>query len=144
MTTPTGKPLPQEEAPVRKFVLMIPAKLKDASERPQRSGGLRKHREGAPVPPRRDKELPPPEKAPRVAERNAEEMEWATVRREIQELVLSSMSAAEGGVRIQSLLSRHPDLLSDQLGFGPLKLEGEGKNAYKELLPLPVPRITGM
>ena len=107
----------------------------------KRAKAMHSPRKDLPAAPRQDLEIAPIAKAEQVAADNATHMEFGSARAEIQELVLRSMSAAEAGVRIQSLFLRHPDLLANQLGKGPLKLEGARHEAVKrELLPLPLPR----
>ena len=81
------------------------------------------------------------------ADRNATEMEFESARLEIEELVVRSMSAAEAGVRLQRLLMRHPDLLCGQGGRttqdgGDGGMPREGSVPKRELLPLPLPKVT--
>ena len=83
-----------------------------------------------------------------LAVHHAGEYEFEPARREIKELINRSMSAAEAGVRLQSLLLRYPDLLAGQGGKKSAPTEGEGSMPRegsvpkRELLPLPLPRVT--
>ena len=81
------------------------------------------------------------------ADVNATEMEFESTRLEIEEMVVRSMSAAEAGVTLQRLLMRHPDLLRGQGGRTTLDggdggMPREGSIPKRELLPLPLPKVT--
>ena len=91
---------------------------------------------------------PPRGLAESLAASHAEEYEFEPARREAAELTKRSMTAAEAGVRLQSLLLRHPGLLAEQKGKQSATLEGgggmprEGSVPKRELLPLPLPKIS--
>ena len=75
---------------------------------------------------------------------NAAELEWAQARTELDYLAHKSMSAAEAGIRLSSLIRRVPSLLANGLGSELLSdVEGAGKTAdrKRELLPLPLPKL---
>ena len=77
-----------------------------------------------------------------VAADNAAELEWLKARDELKELTRRSMCAAEAGIRLYSILSRTPSLLSDVLGStSSTNVEGEAGASRKELLPLPLPKL---
>ena len=59
---------------------------------------------------------PPRGLAENLAAHHASEYEFEPARREIGEWIKCSMSAAEAGVRLQSLLLRFPDPLAGQSG----------------------------
>ena len=130
----------QPEKAEKQYVKLI---RKDPSSAPgsKRARALHSPRKDLPAAPRQELKIAPIAESERVAADNATHLEFGPARTEIQELVLRSMSAAEAGVRLQSLFLRRPDLLANQLGKGPLKLEGARHEAVKrELLPLPLPQ----
>ena len=63
---------------------------------------------------------------------NAFELEWLSARSALRELAQRSMTAAETGVRLQSVLQRFPSLASDEPGLAnSSQHEGEGGGDYK-------------
>ena len=92
----------------------------------------RKH---GPAGPRRDTVTPAVEKAGAVTLANTSDMEFEPAREEIRQLVQRSMSAAEAGVQLSSLLQRHPNLLADQPGIYPSALGGGREDKKKEGSP---------
>ena len=80
-----------------------------------------------------------------TAAANAATFEWATVRKEAQQLAQTELSSAELGVRLHALFCRCPSLLGEKAhGYTAQSNGGSSDQAppvRPDLLPLPIPYL---